>query len=104
MLVAAMGESTITTYGKSGDFNTDLPMIELLSKSTTVSQEYLRWDPNESFLPHFYDWIEIDPHTDGEIVEFSDARTTYAPTSMITEGEALTPTFPNGCASNHSNL
>ena len=53
MLVAAMGESTITTYGKSRDFNTDLPMIELLSKSTTVSQEYLRWDPNESFLPHF---------------------------------------------------
>ena len=53
MLVAATGESTITTYGKSGDFNTDLPMIELLSKSITVSQEYLRWDPFESFLPHF---------------------------------------------------
>ena len=50
-----------------------------------------------------FNWIEIDPHPDGEIVEFSDARTTYAPTSMITEGEALTPTFPNGCASNHSN-
>ena len=35
---------------------------------------------------------------------FSDARTRHAPTPMITEGEALTPTFPNGCACNHSNL
>ena len=63
------------------------------------------WDGilmNPFFLT--FHWIEIDPHPDGEIVEFSDARTTYAPTPMITEGEALTPTFPNGCSSNHSNL
>ena len=48
--------------------------------------------------------MEVCPLPDGEIVEFWDARTKYVPTSMITEGEALTPTFPNGCSSNHSNL